>query len=186
MYLREDNKGESGDFMNSEKLQNLILNAIERKQISQRELAKITGISRSTLNDIVNGKIKKIKLDDLYQISIPLELNLEDLLDACGFNNVIKTLSRDRYEGMSTRQLKELVDEYQKSEYDLLDWDAKKRRTTSSARDKLFAITNKIEMSKRSDMKYTKDDIAKDVKEAFDELESVQIKYDYSKLPKKH
>ena len=80
MYLREDNKGESGDFMNSEKLQNLILDAIERKKISQRELAKITGISRSTLNDIVNGKIKKIKLDDLYQISIPLELNLEDLL----------------------------------------------------------------------------------------------------------
>ena len=62
--------------MNSEKLQNLILNAIERKKISQRELAKLTGISRSTLNDIVNGKIKKIKLDDLYQISISLELNL--------------------------------------------------------------------------------------------------------------
>ncbi len=40
-------------------------------------------------------------------------------------------------------------------------------------------------MSKHSDMKYTKDDIAKDVKEAFDELESVQVKYDYSKLPKK-
>ena len=31
MYLREDNKGESGDFMNSEKLQNLILDAIEVK-----------------------------------------------------------------------------------------------------------------------------------------------------------
>ena len=75
--------------------------------------------------------------------------------------------------------------EYQKSEYDLLDWDAKKRRTTSSARDKLFAITNKIEMSKRSDMKYTKDEISKDIKEAFDELEFVQTKYDYSKLPKK-
>ena len=40
--------------MNSEKLQNLILDAIENKKISQRELAKLTGISRSTLNDIVN------------------------------------------------------------------------------------------------------------------------------------
>ena len=83
--------------MNSEKLQNLILDAIENKKISQRELAKLTGISRSTLNDIVNGKIKKIKLDDLYQISIPLELNLENLLEACGFNSVIKLLSVDRY-----------------------------------------------------------------------------------------
>ena len=171
--------------MNSEKLQNLILAAIERKKISQRELAKLTGISRSTLNDIVNGKIKKIKLDDLYQISIPLELNLEDLLDACGFNNVLKTLNRDRYEGMSTRELKEKLDEYQQSELSLLDWDAKKRRTCSSARDKLFKVTNKIEMSKQSDLKYTKDEIAKDVKEAFDELESVEKKYDYSKLQKK-
>lgn len=171
--------------MNSEKLRNLILEAIERKRISQRELAKLTGISRSTLNDIVNGKIKKIKIDDLYHISIPLELNLEDLLDACGFNNVVKTLNRDRYEGMSTRQLKELLDEYQKSEYDLLDWDAKKRRTTSSARSKLFDITHKIEMSKISGKEYSVDDISNDIKEAFDELESVQKKYDYSKLPKK-
>lgn len=171
--------------MNSEKLQNLILEAIERKKISQRELAKLTGISRSTLNDIVNGKIKKIKLDDLYQISIPLELNLEDLLDACGFNNVLKSLNRDRYEGMSTRQLKEKLDEYQQSELNLLSWDAQKRKTTSSARNKLFVITNKIEMSKNSDVKYTKDEISKDVKEAFDELESVEKKYDYSKLPKK-
>lgn len=171
--------------MNSEKLQNLILEAIERKKISQRELAKLTGISRSTLNDIVNGKIKKIKLDDLYQISIPLELNLEDLLDACGFNNVLKSLNRDRYEGMSTRQLKEKLDEYQQSELNLLSWDAQKRKTTSSARNKLFVITNKIEMSKNSDVKYTKDEISKDVKEAFEELESVEKKYDYSKLPKK-
>ena len=173
------------DLMNSEKLRNLILEAIERKRISQRELAKLTGISRSTLNDIVNGKIKKIKIDDLYHISIPLELNLEDLLDACGFNNVVKTLNRDRYEGMSTRKLKELLDEYQKSEYDLLDWDAKKRRTTSSARSKLFDITHKIEMSKISGKEYSVDDISNDIKEAFDELESVQKKYDYSKLPKK-
>ncbi len=171
--------------MNSEKLQNLILAAIERKKISQRELAKLTGISRSTLNDIVNGKIKKIKLDDLYQISIPLELNLEDLLDACGFNNVLKTLSRDRYEGMSTRELKEKLDEYQQSELSLLDWDAKKRKTCSSARDKLFKITNKIEMSERTNEKYTKKEISEDIEEVFNELESVQQKYDYSKLPEK-
>ena len=171
--------------MNSEKLQNLILNAIERKKISQRELAKLTGISRSTLNDIVNGKIKKIKLDDLYQISILLELNLEDLLDACGFNNVLKTLSRDRYEGMSTRQLKEKLDEYQQSEMNLLDGNAQKRKQCSSARSKLNAITNKIEIAERNKEKYSNKDIAKDIEEVFNELEPIQHKYDYSKLPKK-
>lgn len=171
--------------MNSEKLQNLILDAIERKKISQRELAKLTGISRSTLNDIVNGKIKKIKLDDLYQISIPLELNLENLLEACGFNGVIKSLSADRYAGMSDRQLKEKLDEYQQSEMNLLDWDAQKRKQCSSARSKLFSITNKIEISERSDKEYSISDIKKDVEDAFNELEPVLKKYDYSKLPKK-
>ena len=171
--------------MNSEKLQNLIHNANERKKISQRELAKLTGISRSTLNDIVNGKIKKIKLDDLYQISIPLELNLEDLLDACGFNNVLKTLSRDRYEGMSTRQLKVKLDEYQQSEKKLVGWDAKKRKQCSSARNKLFSIINKIELSERSNKEYSKSDIKKDIEEVFNELEPIQEKYDYSKLPEK-
>ena len=95
--------------MNSEKLQNLLLSAIDRKGVSQRELAKLTGISRSTLNDIVNGKIKKINLDDLYQISNILELNLENLLEACGFKSVIKLLHTDRYAGMSNRELKEKI-----------------------------------------------------------------------------
>ena len=170
--------------MNSEKLQNLILNAIERKKISQRELAKLTGISRSTLNDIVNGKIKKIKLDDLYQISIPLELNLEDLLDACGFNNVLKTLSRDRYEGMSTRQLKEKLDEYQQSEMNLLDWDAKKRKQCSEVGKKLFDIQNRIETSERLNKNYTKKEISEDIKQVIEELKPIQQKYDYSKLPR--
>ena len=44
--------------MNSNELKNIIENARIAKGISQRELAKLSGISRSTLNDIINGKIK--------------------------------------------------------------------------------------------------------------------------------
>ena len=51
--------------MNSEELKNLIESARVEKGISQRELAKLTGISRSTLNDLINGKIKKVDIDDL-------------------------------------------------------------------------------------------------------------------------
>ena len=133
----------------------------------------------------MNRKIKKIKLDDLYKISIPLGLNLENLLEACGFNSVIKSLSADRYAGMSNRQLKELLDEYQQSEMNLLDWDAQKRKQCSSARSKLNAITNKIEIAERTKEKYSNKDIAKDIEEVFNELEPIQHKYDYSKLPKK-
>ena len=39
--------------MDSEKLQNLLLNAIEKEGISQRELSRLSGISRSTLNGLL-------------------------------------------------------------------------------------------------------------------------------------
>lgn len=170
--------------MNSEKLQNLLLNAIEKKGISQRELARLSGISRSTLNDIVNGKIKKIKLNDLYQISNILELNLENLLEACGFKSVLKSLNADRYAGMSDRKLKELIDRYSESEYELLDWDAKKRRQCSYIGKKLFDIQNRIDMSEKSNKNYTKKEISEDIKHVIEDLKPIQQKYDYSKLPK--
>ncbi len=171
--------------MNSEKLQSLLLNAIDKKGVSQRELARLSGISRSTLNDIVNGKIKKIKLDDLYRISNILELNLENLLEACGFKSVIKSLNTDRYAGMSDRALKEKLDEYQQSEMNLLDWDAKKRKKCREVGSKLFAIQNKIEQEKVTNKKYTKEEISKDIHEVMEDLKPIQIKYDYSQLPKK-
>lgn len=171
--------------MNSEKLQNLLLNAIDKKGISQRELARLSGISRSTLNDIVNGKIKKIKLNELYQISNVLELNLEDLLVACGFKSVLKSLNANRYAGMSDRQLKEKLDEYQQLEMDLLDWDAQKRKQCRKIETKLFDIQHKIEVEKVTNKKFTKKEIVNDIKEVMEELKFIQIKYDYSKLPKK-
>ena len=171
--------------MNSEKLQNLILEAIDRKHISQRELAKLTGISRSTLNDIVNGKIKKIKLDDLYQISIPLELNLENLLEACGFNHVVHSLFHDRYEGMSDRQLKEKIHEYEQSELDLLDWDFQKRRAARSARANLIETIERIKRTDKLEKDYPKDKLIEDLQSVFDEIEPIRYKYDYDKLPKK-
>lgn len=170
--------------MNSNELKNIIENARIAKGISQRELAKLSGISRSTLNDIINGKIKKIKIDDLYQISIPLELNLENLLEVCGFNSILKSLNTDRYSGMSDRQLKEKLDEYQQSELSLLNWDTQKRKKTNELGKKLFGILNKIEMSEQLNKNYTKKEIAEDIKEVIEELKSVQQKYDYSQLPR--
>lgn len=172
--------------MNSEKLQNLLLNAIDKKGISQRELSRLSGISRSTLNDIVNGKIKKIKLDDLYQIANILELNLENLLEACGFKSVLKSLNADRYAGMYDRDLKEKLDEYQQSELSLLDWDAQKRKHCREAVSILLKITEKTEKSiKYDDVECSKEEIVEELKKVMEELKTILIKYDYSKLPKK-
>ena len=51
----------------------LVSETREKLGISQRELAKLTGISRSTLNDLINGKIKKVDIDDLRKIVETLE-----------------------------------------------------------------------------------------------------------------
>lgn len=171
--------------MNSEKLQNLILNAIEKKHISQRELAKLTGISRSTLNDLLNGKIKKIKLDDLYQISDSLELDLEDLLQAAGYKMIIKKLGYDRYEGMSNKDLKKLIDEYKDSESELLDFISDNRKIVRESGIDLFNIQHKIERSISEDnVEYSKEEIVKDINETIEKLKEASKKYDYNKLPK--
>lgn len=171
--------------MNSEKLQNLILNAIERKHISQRELAKLTGISRSTLNDLLNGKIKKIKLDDLYQISNSLELDLEDLLQAAGYKMVIKKLGYDRYEGMSNKDLKKLIDEYKDSESELLNFISDNRKIVRDSGIDLFEIQHRIERSiNEENIEYSKDEIIKDINEVIEKLKQASYKYDYDKLPR--
>ena len=72
--------------MNSNELKNIIENARIAKGVSQRELAKLSGISRSTLNDIINGKIKKVDVDSLKKIAETLDLSLTNLLKVAGYD----------------------------------------------------------------------------------------------------
>jgi transcriptional regulator with XRE-family HTH domain len=48
------------------------------KGFSLRKLAKLSGLSKTTINDIENGKHSPT-VDELYMLSIPLECRIEDL-----------------------------------------------------------------------------------------------------------
>ena len=171
--------------MNSEELKSIIESARISKGISQRELAKLSGISRSTLNDIINGKIKKIDVDSLKKIAETLDLSLEKLLKIAGYDEFLDFLSLDKYKNKSTKDLKNIIEKYKKSELDLLEFDYQKRRKTSDARQTLFNTMEHLKMMKdNKDSLYTVDKAIKDLNNAFKELESVEKKYDYSKLPK--
>ena len=173
--------------MNSEKLQNLILDAIENKKISQRELAKLTGISRSTLNDIVNGKIKKVDIDDLRKIAETLDMSLQKLLKVAGYDEMLFYFSKDKYANKSSKDLKEMIKNYEDSQIELLDFDTEKRKKVSDARQKLFYTIEHLQIMKdNKDSLYTIDKAIEDIQYAFDELEFAEHKYDYSKLPKKN
>ena len=102
--------------MNSEELRILIETARIKKGISQRELSKQTGISRSTLNDLINGKIKKVDIDDLRKIAEALDMSLQELVKVAGYDEMSMYFrmnkSQDKYLDKSTKDLKRLLDEY--------------------------------------------------------------------------
>lgn len=177
--------------MNSEELRNLIESARVAKGISQRELAKLTGISRSTLNDLINGKIKKVDIDDLRKIAEALDMSLQELVKVAGYDEISMYFrinkAQDKYLDKSTKDLKRLLDEYKESEIDLLKFDAKKRNRAGDAGSLVVKVTDYLKMMKtRDDLLYTIDDAIEDLEKAAEILKDVYQKYDYSKLPKKN
>ena len=173
--------------MNSEELKNLIESARVAKVISQRELAKLTGISRSTLNDLINGKIKKVDIDDLRKIAETLDMSLQKLLKVAGYDEMLFYFSKDKYANKSSKDLKEMIKTYEESQRELLEFDTEKRKKVSDARQKLFYTIEHLQIMKdNKDSLYTIDKAVEDIQYAFDELEFAEHKYDYSKLPKKN
>ena len=173
--------------MNSEELKILIESARATKGISQRELAKLTGISRSTLNDLINGKIKKVDIDDLRKIAETLDMSLQKLLKVAGYDEMLFYFSKDKYANKSSKDLKEMIKTYEESQRELLEFDTEKRKKVSDARQKLFYTIEHLQIMKdNKDSLYTIDKALEDIKYAFDELEFAEHKYDYSKLPKKN
>ena len=176
---------ERSEFMNSNELKSIIESARIRNGVSQRELAKLSGINRSTLNDIINGKIKKVDVDSLKKIAETLDLSLTKLLEVAGYNEFLNFLSSDKYKNKSTNDLKEIIEKYKKSELDLLDFDAQKRKKVRIARQQLFNTVEHLKIMKENkDSLYTIDKAIEEIKFAFDELLTAEYKYDYSKLPK--
>ena len=134
--------------MNSEELKNLIESARIEKGISQRELAKLTGISRSTLNDLINGKIKKVDIDDLRNIDETLDMSLQKILKEEGYDEMLFYFSKDKYANKSSKDLKEMIKNYEDSQIELLDFDTEKRKKVSDARQKLFYTIEHIQIMK--------------------------------------
>ncbi len=166
-------------------LKTMIENARKLKGYSQRELSKRIGLSQSTYNDTINGKIKKPDIDILRKIAEELNLSLDLMLKESGYGESFSIYGIDKYKNMSTRDLKNLIDEYKKSELNLLEFDKQKRDITRKVRQKMLATIEDMKiMRENKDSLYTIDKVLDDVQSAFDQLEMVEHKYDSSKLPR--
>lgn len=163
----------------------MVENARKLKGYSQRELSKKIGLSQSTYNDTINGKIKKPDIDILKRIAEELDLSLELMLKESNYGESFSIYGIDKYKSKSTRDLKNLIDEFRKSELDILEFDHQKRLITRKARHLLFLTVEHMKiMQKNKNSLYTIDRAINDIQLAFDQLEMVEEKYDYKKLPK--
>lgn len=67
-------------------LADVIKNARLRKDISQRELSRRTGIDNNTISQIEKGERKKPNSLSLIKLSQELELDLDDLMNLSGYS----------------------------------------------------------------------------------------------------
>ncbi len=171
--------------MENNDLKVMLETAREAKGYSQRDLAKRIGLSNTSLNDLENGRVKKMDIDMLRKIAEELDLSLRELLKAAGYNEVALMFEKGRTK--SSKDYEQQIDEFRAFEYDILDWDASKRKQAQIVGSALFDINNKIMMKI--------DDYGEEARKFFEEviedlnkanllLNPIHEKYDYSKLPK--
>lgn len=164
----------------------ILLAAREKKGLSQRKLAKKVGMHHSSLNDLENGKIKKVDVELLRKIAEELDLSLELLLKAAGYSQVAFMFKQggSSLDTKSTRDLKNLVEEYRLSQLDLLDDSYQKRTNVRDCRSRLTSLISKLEDYEYFKQVWTIEKITEELKDINKELIKSTKKYDYSKLPK--
>ena len=166
-------------------LKTLIEGGRDVKNFSQRELARRIGLSNTSLNDLENGKVKKPDIEVLRKIAEELDLSLEQLLKAAGYDALTNWFSNDEFKNKSSRDLKNIIKEARIFKYDILDWDSNKREVARKVITNLDRVAYKLELIRDNrGINYTLDQAIEDIKEALNDLEDVAKKYDYGKLPK--
>ena len=166
-------------------LKTLIEGGRDIKNFSQRELARRIGLSNTSLNDLENGKVKKPDIEVLRKIAEELDLSLEQLLKAAGYDALTNWFSNDEFKNKSSRDLKNIIKEARIFKYDILDWDSNKREVARKVITNLDRVAYKLEQIKDNrGINYTLDQAIDEIREEVKELEGVARKYDYSKLPK--
>ena len=159
--------------------------ARKKKGYSQRELAKKIGIHHSTINDIENGKIKKLSIELIGKLGDNLDLSLAEILKAAGYDFFVDTFKKEEVKEVKKpiKNLKKLVAEYRKSQTDLLEDAYQKRDNVRNCISKLDSIISKLSNYEYYKEIYPTDKLNEELKEIKNDLLKSAEKYDYNKLP---
>ena len=136
--------------------------------------------------DVVSGAKTVVEaVAATKKVAEELDLSLDLMLKESGYGESFSIYGIDKYKNKSTKDLKNLIDEYKKSELRLLEFDKQKRHATKKVRQKMFTTIEHMKIMKENkDSLYTIDKAIDDVQSAFEQLEMVEHKYDYNELPK--
>lgn len=171
--------------MANSELKNVIENARKAQGYSQRQLAKQIGLSQSTYNDTINGKIKKVDVEILRKIAEGLNLSLDYLLKLSGYGDVYSYMNAEKYSNKSTKDFVEMLDKYEKFQMDILDWDYQKRQKAFELQDYINNIKTEIRIISAGGVRrMTDEELLHDLDEMYEITKEIAKKYDYSKLPK--
>lgn len=94
--------------------------------------------------------------------------------------------SKDKYADKSSKDLKELIEQYKESETDLLQFDITKREKAREAGFIIFEVAEHLKLLKAGKSEYTLEQAVEELNKAQELINQIMNKYDYSKLPKKN
>lgn len=127
------------------------------------------------------NNIRGVMINSLVNFKI-----LELLMKAAGYNQVAYMFKQNdnSLNRKSTKDLKNLIEEYRLSQFDLLDDSYQKRNNVRDCRTRLHSLIIKLENYDMYKDMWTIEKITEELKEINKELIKSAEKYDYSKLPK--
>ncbi len=94
--------------------------------------------------------------------------------------------SKDKYANKSSKDLKDLIEQYKESETDLLQFDFNKIEKAREVGFIIFEVTEHLKLLKEGKSEYTLEQAVEELTKANDLLNPIMEKYDYDKLPKKN
>lgn len=115
-------------------------------------------------------------------------MSLQKLLKATGYDEMSLYFhahkNKDKYADKSSKDLKELIEQYKESETDLLQFDFTKRENARKASFIIFEVAEHLKLLKEGKSEYTLEQAVEELNKVQELLNPVMDKYDYSKLPK--
>ena len=93
--------------------------------------------------------------------------------------------SKDKYANKSSKDLKDLIEQYKESETDLLQFDFNKIEKAREVGFIIFDVVEHLTLLKEGKSEYTLEQAVEELNKVQELLNPVMDKYDYSKLPKR-